>query len=163
MHRMNMKRAISTVVLVASLLLLASSHNRITVAHAQSPCGEVPNPSGVYGFAVEGLNDGGQQGAFTIGSFYPLSAAGTFTFMPSRPGSSSGTASRYFFLNFGGAVSSTPVKDSGPYSQNPDCTFSATFTDAGEVWNLVTVDEAKQVKFFVNAAGSVVAGTMTRQ
>ena len=165
MRKINMKRAISTAVLLTSLfLLIATSRiNRNALAHAQGPCAEVPNPLGVYGFAVEGLNDGGQQGSFTIGSFYPLSGAGTFAFTPDGPRATSGTVSRYLFVNFGGAVISPPISDSGPYSQNPDCTFSVTFTDVGEVWNIVPVDGGKRLEFFVSAPGSVVAGTMIRQ
>jgi hypothetical protein len=135
---------------------------RIAVAHAENACSGVPKPFGVYALAVGGFNDGGQQGSLTIDNFYPLSAAGTFAFTPSSPGASSGTVSRHLFVNFGGAVVS-PISDSAPYSQNADCTYSATFTDVGEVWNPIMAEGGKQVKFFVNAPGSVVAGTMIRQ
>jgi hypothetical protein len=145
------------------VLLLAFLPARTTVAHAANACSGTPKPSGVYGLAVEGFNDGGQPGSLTMDNFYPLSGAGTFAFTPSSPEASSGTVSRHLFINFGGAVVSPPITDSGPYSQNPDCTFSATFTDVGEVWNLITVEDGKQVKFFVDAPGSVVAGTMIRQ
>ncbi len=136
---------------------------RVAVAHAENACSGVPRPSGVYGLAVEGFNDVGQLGSLTTNNFYPLSGTGTFAFTPSSPEASSGTVARHLFVNFGGAVVSPPISDSGPYTQNPDCSFSATFTDVGEIWNLITVDDGKQVKFFVNAPGSVVAGTMIRQ
>lgn len=136
---------------------------RTVVAQSGNACGEVANPAGIYAFAVEGFNDGGQPNSLTTNNFYPLSGAGTFTFTPSNPGSPSGTVSRHFFLNFGGAVFSSPISDSAPYSQSGDCSFSANFTDAGEVWHFITAAEAMQVKFFVEAPGSVVAGTMDRQ
>lgn len=136
---------------------------RTVVAQTGNACGEVPNPAGVYAFAVEGFNDGGESNSLTINNFYPLSGAGTVTFTPSTPGASSGTVSRRFFLNFGGAVFSPPITDSAPYSQSADCSFSANFTDAGEIWDFITAAEGMQVKFFVEAPGSVVAGTMNRQ
>jgi hypothetical protein len=162
---MNMKTTIYTVILLGGLIVsfMAFLPARMAVAHAENACSGTPRPSGVYGFAVEGFNDGGQSGSLTIDNFLPLSGAGTFAFTPRSPEGSSGTVSRHFFVNFGGAVVSPPISDSGPYSQNPDCTFSATFADVGEVWNLITVEGGKQVKFFVNAPGSVVAGTMIRQ
>lgn len=166
MNKINIKSTINRAVLLAGLTaaIMAFRPARMAVAHAQESCPGVPNPRGVYGLAVEGFNDGtGQQGPFTIGSFYPLSAAGTFTFTPSSVGARSGTVSRHLFLNFGGAVVSPPIIDSGPYSQEPDCTFSATFADVGEVWRLITVEDGKQIDFFVDAPGSVAAGIMTRQ
>ena len=165
MRNLGSRKAVSAVVVVICLFLLivASRHSGISVADAEGPCAGVPDPSGKYGLAVEGFNDGGQQGSFTIDSFYPLSGAGTLNFVPGRPGATSGTVYRYLFLNFGGALISPPIEDSGPYSQNADCTFSATFTDVGEVWNLVPVNGGNELKFFVSAPGSVVAGTMTRQ
>jgi hypothetical protein len=165
MNKVNLKGAICAAVLIAGLTgaIVGFRPARMTVAYAQEACTGVPKPLGVYGLAVEGFNDGGQQGSLPIGSFYPLSSAGTFTFIPSSAGARSGTVSRHLFVNFGGAVVSPPIDDSGPYSQNPDCTFSATFTDVGEVWRLVTVEGGKQLDFFVDAPGSVVAGIMTRQ
>ncbi len=159
-----MKRTIFAISLSGLIVsMLAFLPGRTTVAYAAKACSAVPKPSGIYGLAVEGFNDGGQPGSLTTDNFYPLSGAGTFAFTPSSPEASSGTVVRHLFVNFGGAVVTPPISDSGPYSQNPDCTFSATFTDVGEVWNLITVEDGKQVKFFVNAPGSVVAGTMVRQ
>jgi hypothetical protein len=165
MQRMNMKSTIYTPVLLMGLIvsMVVFLPARMPLAHAGNACSGVPKPSGVYGLAVEGFNDGGQQGSFTIDNFYPLSGAGTFIFTPSSPDAFSGTVSRHLFVSFGGAVVSPPISDSGPYSQNPDCTFSATFADVGEVWNLITVQDGRQIKFFVNAPGSAVAGTMIRQ
>jgi hypothetical protein len=165
MNKINMKKRVGAAVLFISLAgaIVAFRSTRMMAAHAQESCSGVPKPLGVYGLAVEGFNDGGQQGSLPIGSFYPLSSAGTFTFIPSSAGARSGTVSRHLFVNFGGAVVSPPIDDSGPYSQNPDCTFSATFTDVGEVWKLVSVEGGKQLDFFVDAPGSVVAGIMTRQ
>ena len=159
-----MKRTIFALSLTGGLLfsMLAFLPARMPVTHAAKACSGVPKPSGIYGLAVEGLNGGGQT-ALTIDNFYPLSGAGTFAFTPSSPEASSGIVTRHLFVNFGGAVVTPPISDTGPYSQNPDCTYSATFTDVGEVWNLITVEDGKQVKFFVNAPGSVVAGTMVRQ
>jgi len=160
-----MNKIIFAAVVLSGLLvsMLAFLPTKMVVAHAENACSEAPKPFGTYGLAVEGFNNGGQSGSLTIDNFYPLSGAGTFTFVPSSPGASSGTASRHLFVNFGGAVVTPPISDTGPYFQNPDCTYSATFTDVGEVWNLITVEDGKQVKFFVNAPGSVVAGTMVRQ
>ncbi len=159
-----MKRTIFAISLSGLIFsMLAFLPVRMPVTHAAKACSEVPKPSGIYGLAVEGFNNGGQPGSLTTDNFYPLSGAGTFAFTPSSPEASSGIATRHLFVNFGGAVVTPPISDSGPYSQNPDCTFSATFTDVGEVWNLITVEDGKQVKFFVNAPGSVVAGTMVRQ
>ena len=165
MSSTNHKSVFFTVVTVVGAITSAATLLPVQPLSAQSgnACAEVPSPTGVYAFAVEGLNDGGQANSVTINNFYPLSAAGTFTFTPATPGASSGTVARRFFLNFGGAVFSSPITDSAPYSQSADCTFAASFKDTGEVWHFITAAEAMQVKFFVEAPGSVVAGTMNRQ
>lgn len=84
-----------------------------------------------------------------------MAAAGTITFGPS------GALNRSFSVSFGGVIS--PVADSGSYSINPDCTFTANLPEVGETWNLVPVNGGKQIEFFVNTAGPVGAGILTQQ
>jgi len=74
-----------------------------------------------------------------------------------------GTITRSFNLSFGGSI--FPIGDPGTYSldSNGDCGFTANFPESGEVWNLTTVQEGKQIDFFINTSGRVGAGTLTRQ
>ena len=69
--------------------------------------------------------------------------------------------SRSFNVSVGGTIAS--IKDSGSYSLNQDCTFTANLPEVGEVWNLIPVEGGKQLKFFVNISGRVGAGTLTQQ
>lgn len=102
--------------------------------------------NGTYGFPFNGY--------FGNSSPYiPVAAAGTFAFRPD------GTVLRRANGSFGGGLFS--VNDSGTYSLNEDCSFSAKVP--GETWDLIPVDEGRQLEFFVNTEQRTAAGTMTRQ
>jgi len=72
-----------------------------------------------------------------IGAFFPLAAAGTFSF------DGHGNAFRSFTLSFGGQIF-PGSSDSGPYTVKSDCTASATFSDG--TWNMVIVGRGKEIK-----------------
>jgi hypothetical protein len=62
-------------------------------------------------------------------------------------------------LSFGGAV--FPVRDSGPYTVNSDCTASATYSDGA--WKMVIVGHGKEIKAMNTAPGTAVQAVLTRQ
>ena len=111
----------------------------------------LPSLNGTYGFSFTGY--------FGSSSPYiPVAAAGTFTFRPD------GTVLRRANGSFGGGLFT--VNDSGTYVLNEDCSFSARVnpnTNETEMWNLIPVDEGRQLEFFVNTPLRTAAGTMTRQ
>ena len=121
---------------------------------AQTAC-PVTTLNSVYGFAFEGYAASGLPPAAKINSSIPVAAAGTLSFQ------SNGNLSRSFNISFGGAI--TSISDSGNYSLNQDCTFTANLPEVGEAWNLIPVEGAKQLKFFINTPGRVAAGTLTQQ
>jgi hypothetical protein len=104
--------------------------------------------SGPYAFSFAGYF--GSSNPYT-----PIAAAGTFTFQPD------GTLTRAFNVSFGGSVFSS--NDSGTYSVDPDCTFTANLPQAGEVWNLIPIENGRQLDFFINTTGRVGSGTLARQ
>lgn len=106
--------------------------------------------NGTYGFAFNGYFNTGSPVPFT-----PLAAAGTITFRPD------GTLKRSFNGSFGGGRFT--VNDSGTYSLNEDCTFTANLPEAGETWNLIPVELGLQIEFFINTDRRVGAGTLTHQ
>jgi len=133
------------VVLVSAAILVTyrAAHQPTVLARAACP---VASLNATYGFAFEG---------FAFSSLKPVAAAGTITF------ESNGSLSRSFNISIGGTI--TSVSDSGSYSLDQDCTFTANLPEVGEVWNLIPVEGGKQLKFFVNTPGRVGAGTLTQQ
>jgi hypothetical protein len=119
---------------------------------AESNSCNLEHLSGVYGFSFTGYFHTGTPVAFT-----PLAAAGTITFH------SDGTLNRSFSGSFGGGLFT--VSDTGTYSldSNGDCNFTANLPNAGETWNFIPVEGGLQIEFFVNTAGRIGAGTLTRQ
>ena len=51
--------------------------------------------------------------------------------------------------------------DSGPYKVHSDCTGSAVFPDG--TWEIVIVDNAKQIKAINATPGIAVEGVLTKQ
>lgn len=140
---------------VGTLMIIAYSMKSQPKVFAQSTSCSIPNLNATYGFSFEGFGTSrSPQTPLRIDAFFPVAAAGTITFGPS------GVLSRSFSVSFGGTIS--PIADSGNYSINPDCTFTADLPGVGETWNLVPVDGGKQIEFFINTAGRVGAGILTR-
>ena len=137
---------------VVSAVLMAkpAMKSKPAAVFAQTNSCRLTSLNGPYGFSFNGYFNTGTPVPFT-----PLAAAGTITFR------SDGTLKRDFSGSFGGSLFT--AKDSGTYSLNDDCTFTANLPDAGETWNLIPVEEGLHIEFFVNTAGRVGAGTLTRQ
>jgi hypothetical protein len=149
----NMKKALARIfaglVLAGSVLMVnPTSRSKPAAVFAEGNGCRLTALNGTYGFAFNGYF--GSSAPFT-----PLAAAGTITFHPD------GTVKRAFDGSFGGALFS--VNDSGSYTVNQDCTFTAGLPEAGETWNLIPVEAGLQIEFFVNTSGRVGAGTMTHQ
>jgi hypothetical protein len=136
-------------VLLASLLVAG----RINGAQAATGACSAATIKGRYGFALHGLVSGSFDGTpQKIGEFFPLAAAGSFSF------DGQGNASRALTASFGGAVS--PVNDSGPYTVNPDCTGTATFSDG--TWNLTISEDGGQIDAINATPGILVEGVLSR-
>lgn len=142
------------VMLVSAVILVAHRTAHQPTVFAQAAC-PVASLNATYGFAFAGYASSGPPPAVKITSFTPVAAAGTITFQ------SNGNLNRSFNVSFGGNIAS--ISDSGSYSLNQDCTFTANLPEVGEVWNLIPVEGGKQLKFFVNTPGRVGAGTLTQQ
>jgi hypothetical protein len=142
---------ISSVLVAGALLLWATARHTVHADPGCSPASIV----GTYGFAINGLTNPGSSNAQTISSFYPIAAAGTFTF------DGTATVSRSFTVSFGGAI--FPVTDSGTYSIDSTCSGSAVFPNAQETWNLVVVSGGKGIDTVIATPGRVVAGILSRQ
>ena len=54
----------------------------------------------------------------------------------------------------------SPVNDSGPYTVNPDCTGSATFSDG--TWNLTISENGSQIDAINTSPGTLVEGVLSR-
>ena len=138
-------------VIVALAVLLAGKQN---IVQADPGC-TVSTIAGAYGFALNGLVSGSFKGQpQRIGAFFPLAAAGTFSF------DGHGNAFRSFTLSFGGQIF-PGSSDSGPYTVKSDCTASATFSDG--TWNMVIVGHGKEIKAINATPGVLVEGVLTRQ
>jgi hypothetical protein len=149
-----MKKSFSRIAIglavVGAVLLVGPTTKSKPEVFAESDSCSLRSLGATYGFAFSGYVNTGAPANFT-----PVSAAGTMAFRPD------GTLTRSFNVSFGGSI--FPVSDHGTYSLNSDCTFTASLPMAGETWDLITVDQGKQIEFFVNTAGRVGAGTLTRQ
>ena|SRR5215469_4517446 len=132
------------------LMLNLTTKSKPAVVLAQTDSCSLRTLRGAYGFSFLGYVNTGAPAYFT-----PVAAAGTINFVPD------GTLTRSFNVSFGGSI--FPVNDAGTYSLNPDCTFTADLPKAGEMWNLIPVDNGRQIEFFINTAGRAGAGTLTRQ
>ena len=141
-----------SVLMVMALTIVIVSSRKVAQASTEG-CNN-SSIAGIYGFAIGGLVsttfDNNPQ---RMGDFYPLAAVGTFSF------DGHGTSSRSITLSFGGQV--FPVSDSGPYTVNPDCTASATYSDG--TWNLVIVSHGKEIKAMNTSPGTAVQGVLTKQ
>jgi hypothetical protein len=142
---------IGIVAIVTLAVVMVAHHN---VVRANDDGCNASTIKGAYGFAIGGLASSSFSGSpQPIAKFIPLAAAGTFSF------DGHGAASRSFTLSYGGAV--FPVTDSGPYTVNPDCTVSATYSDG--TWNMVIIGHGKEIKAMNASPGAVVQGILTRQ
>ena len=136
---------VGLVIAGAVLMWNPSTKSRPAAVLAETNGCRLTTLNGGYGFSFSGYF--GDSAPFT-----PVAAAGTFTFRPD------GTVLRLANASFGGGLFT--VNDSGTYVRNQDCSFSANVP--GETWNLIPVDEGKQLEFFVNTPLRTAAGTMTR-
>jgi hypothetical protein len=153
---MKKSRIWSVPVLLGVGMIIAYSMKSQPKVFAQSTSCSITNLNATYGFSFEGFaSSRPPQTPLRIDAFSPVAAAGTITFGPS------GILSRSFNVSLGKVIS--PVADSGSYSINPDCTFTAYLPEVGETWNLVPVNGGKQIEFSVNTAGRVGAGILTQQ
>lgn len=142
---------VGMVAIVTLAVVMVAHHN---VVQANDDGCNASTIKGAYGFAIDGLSGPSFSGnPQQIGEFVPLAAAGTFSF------DGHGTTSRSFTLSYGGAV--FPVRDSGPYTVNSDCTVSATYSDG--TWNMVIIGHGKEIKAMNASPGAVVQGILTRQ
>lgn len=143
--------ATTSFVIIGLALLLAGKQGIVQA----SPGCTASTIAGAYGFAINGLVSGSFNGQpQRVGAFFPLAAAGTFSF------DGRGNAFRSFTLSFGGQIS-PGTSDSGPYTVNSDCTGVATFSDG--TWNMVIVGRGKEIKAINATPGVVVEGVLTRQ
>jgi hypothetical protein len=126
---------------------------RQDVVHADDGCTD-STIAGTYGFALAGLVSESYKGTpQRVSAFLPLAATGTFTF------DGHGNASRAYTVSFGGQLS--PGSDSGPYKVHSNCTGSAVFPDG--TWEIVIVDDGKQIKAMNATPGIAVEGVLTKQ
>jgi hypothetical protein len=143
----NLVRIFVGLVTTASVLMWNPTSKFKSVAVLAETTGCVRTTlNGTYGFAFAGYF--GDSSPFT-----PVAGAGTFTFQ------TDGTVHRRANASFGGGLFS--LDDGGTYVLNQDCSFSANVP--GETWDLIPVNEGKQLEFFVNTPLRTAAGTMTRQ
>lgn len=137
---------VGLVIVGAVLLLNPSTKSKPVAVLAETNRCRLTILNGSYGFPFSGY--------FGDSSPYiPVAGAGTFTFRPD------GTVLRRANASFGGGLFT--LNDSGTYVLNEDCSFSANVP--GETWDLIPVDEGKQLEFFVNTPLRTAAGTMTHQ
>jgi hypothetical protein len=140
-------------ILVTGALIAVMMPTR-SLVHASEPQCAASTIAGTYGFALDGLVSGSFNGnPQLVGRFYPLAAVGTFSFDGRE------TSSRSYTVSFGGQISQN--SDSGPYSVNPDCTGSATYSDG--TWNFAIVGKGREIKAMNASGGGVVQGVLTRQ
>lgn len=141
---------LATVLVVLAGVLVAG---KLTSANAAAGGCSAATIKGKFGFALHGLVSGSFNGTpQRVPDFFPLAAAGTFSF------DGVGNASRSVTVSFGGAVS--PVNDSGPYTVNADCTGSATFSDG--TWNLTVSEDGSQIAAINTSPGVLVEGVLSR-
>ena len=142
---------LALVITVVLALFLVGNHN---VVKANDDGCNAFTVKGTYGTAIGGLASATFAGdPQAVGDFFPLAAAGTFSF------DGRGTASRALTVSFGGAI--FPVTYSGPYTVNSDCTLSATYSDG--TWNMVIIGRGKEIKAMNTAPGTAVQGVLTKQ
>jgi hypothetical protein len=148
--RIGFVSVVAGMLVLLATLLLAGRENRVQAAPGVCSASTI---KGTYGFALDGLVSGSFHGdAQKIAEFFPLAAAGTFSF------DGHGNASRAFTVSFGGQIS--PASDSGPYTVNPDCTGSATFTDGN--WNFAIAENGSQINAINATPGILVEGVLNR-
>ncbi len=153
--RKNLKWTVSSALVAGALMIVAYSVNYQHKVLAQPSGCAITSLNATYGFAFEGYATSGPPTAAKIGAFFPVAAAGTISFQ------SNGNLNRSFSVSVGGAI--FPVSDSGSYTLNDDCTFTANLPAVGETWNFVPVSGGKQLNFFVNTPGRVGTGTLNEQ
>jgi len=150
-----MKNAHRSLVAIAAMVALAvlmvGRHN---VAQANDDGCNASTVRGVYGIATSGyvsntFNGNPQQ----VGRFFPLAAAGTFSF------DGRGNTSRSLMASFGGAT--FPISDTGTYTVNADCSMSATYSDG--TWSMTIIGRGKEIKAINTAPGTAVQGVLTKQ
>ena len=142
---------VGLVIAGAVLMLNPSTKSKPAAVLAEADGCQLTILNGTYGFPFAGYFGNSSP-------WIPVAGAGTFTFRPD------GTVRRRANGSFGGGLFT--VNDSGTYVLNEDCSFSATVspnTNQTETWDLIPVDEGKQLEFFVNTPLRTAAGTMTRQ
>lgn len=110
--------------------------------------------AGTYVFDLRGFLSPSFSGdSQTVGDFFPVAAAGTWSF------DGQNTSSRSLVASVGGKT--FPLNDSGPYTVNSDCTATATFADG--IWYMVIAKHGKEIKLVNSTGGRAVAAALTRQ
>jgi hypothetical protein len=136
--------------IVALGLLSAGQYNR---ASADAGC-TASTIAGTYAFSLDGFRSPSFAGQRQlVGAFFPVAAAGVWSF------DGENTFSRSLIASIGGAP--FPLSDSGPYSVNSNCTASSTFADG--TWYMVIAAHGKEIKLDNATEGRAVAGVLTRQ
>lgn len=142
---------LGTFATVATLsLIFAGPHMN---AHADAGC-TAATITGTYVFDLRGFLSPSLAGdSQTVGDFFPVAAAGTWSF------DGQNTSSRSLVASVGGKT--FPLNDSGPYTVNSDCTASATFADG--IWYMVIAAKGKEIKIVNSTGGRAVSAALTRQ
>ena len=143
-----MRILVGLVIAGAVLMLTPSTKSNPAAVLAETNECRLTILNGTYGFPYSGYY--GDSAPFT-----PVAAAGTLAFRPD------GTVLERANASFGGGLF-TINNYLGSYVLNEDCSFSASLYGS-ETWDLIPVDEGKQLEFFVNTPLRTAAGTMTRQ
>ncbi len=145
-----MKRSFTRILfglaVIGGALMIGPTTRSKPEVFAESGGCELKSLSGTYGFSFAGYFGDSSP-------FIPVAAAGTFAFR------SDGTLHRRANASFGGGLFS--VDDAGTYVLSDDCSFTANVP--GETWDLIPVDEGKQLEFFINTPPRTASGTMTRK
>jgi hypothetical protein len=131
-------------------LIFAGHHNR---ANAHEGC-TASTIAGTYAFDLRGFRSPSYAGKpQLVGDFFPVAAAGTWSFDGEK------TSSRSLVASVGGEP--LTLNDSGPYIVNSNCTASATFEDG--TWYMVIAADGKEIKLVNATGGRTVAAALTRQ
>lgn len=153
-HLKPLTRAIiglTTFAMVATFSLISAGVS--TKAQAAAGC-SASTIAGTYVFDLRGFLSPSFSGdSQTTGDFFPVAAAGTWSF------DGQNTSSRALVASVGGKT--FPLNDSGPYTVNSDCTASATFADG--IWYMVIAAKGKEIRIVNSTGGRAVAAALTRE
>lgn len=158
MTRMNINRAGSVVLVIASVVALGRSKTLSLHAAESHGCTNAIL-SGGYGAATTGLiNSSSNTTDITIPTFVSFAEVVHFIFDGGGNISGSSTA------DFGGT--SFPATFTGTYSVKPNCTGNLTINAGANGIihrDLVVVDGGREVEFVSTDPGLVIAGSMKKQ